>query len=261
MADRTLEVRLRNEDDTLRPETLRIRDLAEIASYVEDAVAAATGIRLEHGEDTPVLVSLTGIEGGSARLLLTLATSALAATVGIKQALISRDYSRLPMRCQKKLSEMSGYLSARGWQAELAGVSPGRALISAAHPVPAPERRTIKSVTTIYGDCVRVGGETPKAGIWLVTTKRILNIDVDPDLARVLGNHLYDCVGITGTATLDAATLDMLAFRGEALLPYRGKAADPLAAVLRIAEGSVGVWEGIDPLEYVRQLREDEEAS
>ena len=82
-----------------------------------------------------------------------------------------------------------------------------------------------------------------------------------PTSPAILGNRLYDRVGITGTATLDAATLDVLAFRGEALLPYRGKAADPLAAVLRIAEGSVGVWEGTDPLEYVRQLREDEEAS
>lgn len=227
---------------------------------MEDAVTAAADLRAEVGEDTPVLVSLTAIEEGSARLVLTLAATALAATIGMKQALVTGNYGRLPVRCQKKLADLSGYLIGRHWQAELSGLSPGRVVISAAKPIPAPERRTIKSATTIYGECVRVGGDTPKAAVRLVTTKKILNIDIDPEVARQLGNRLYDRIGIQGVATLDAATLEMLSFRGETILPYRGKAADPLASILAIAALSGDTWKGVDPTEYVRQMRQDEDA-
>lgn len=257
MSERTLEVRLRDEADTLRPETLRVRDLADIATLVEQTVIEAVGGDLEPADDGAVLVSLTAIEEGSTRLVLSLAATAAVAVADIKRAVSEGTYSKLPVKCQRKLAELSQRLAGKGWQAELSGVSPGRVVISASHPVPAPDRKTARSKTTIYGVCVRVGGETPKASIRLLTTGKQLTIDLTEDLARELGNRLYDLVGIEGMATVEASTWEMIAFRGVSLTPYRGKKADPLAATLKVARESGDVWSGVDPVEYVRGLREE----
>ncbi len=257
MPERTLEIRLRDEADTLRPETLRVKDLAEIATLVEQAVVEAVGGDSEPAEESAVLVSLTAIEEGSARLMLSLAATAAVAVADIKRAVGDGAYSRLPVKCQRKLAELSQRLAGKGWQAELSGVSPGRVVISAAYPVPAPDRKTTRSKTTIHGVCVRVGGETPKASIRLLTTGKQLTIDLTEDLARGLGNRLYDVVGIEGVATVEAGTWEIIAFRGESLTPYRGKKADPLAAALKVVRESGNVWAGVNPLDYVRGLREE----
>lgn len=243
MPEETLNIRLKNREDTLHPETLGINDLFKISKLIEEALVLTLSPdeNIESDEDDPEkkspYVSLTCIEPGSVFVKLSIPKMLLSAAVSLKLALLQSNYSELPISAQEKLANLYSYVSNRKWSVGLSGVTDGEAIISDEYPIAAPKQNTIQEITTIHGKCVKVGGdEDPRVTLRIHSTNKLMSVNVNTQLAEVLGKRLYDDIGLRGTATKDAHTLQLISFRANELLPYKGKNADPSGAIRKLAE-------------------------
>ena len=113
----------------------------------------------------------------------------------------------------------------------------------------APE---LHGMTTIYGQCVRVGGETPTASIRLLNGK-LIAAKIDTKKAIDLAMHLYSEVALEGEATWDASGSEMIGFKAEKILEY--KACDLEEAFRKLYEAGGSIWDGVDAVAYVQELR------
>ncbi len=213
------------------------------------------------GTDGPPDVSIAEVAEQSLWIKQRLSQRARTATLVILTALNTGDYSGLPSLAHKRLVDLSKLLIGQGRVAIFSGVGGLTAEISASRPVPELKPRLVRHRTTLYGHVVYVGGiKGQKATLVLVNTGKPKDIDVDSvDLVKELAKRLYDVVGVRGTAWTDMRTGDAESFVAESLTPYRGKSADSLAALDRLAVDYPDVWRDVDIPAYVSSLRDGED--
>ena len=122
-------------------------------------------------------------------------------------------------------------------------------------------RSTLKGSTTLLAHCLRVG-DTIKTELRLPQAGQFLNVDMPEAIAKALGRHFPEIVVLKGQATWDLETWQILDFKVTGIADFT--AADPYQAMQDLAAAAQGHWEGVDALEYVRELRgadEDEPSS
>lgn len=117
--------------------------------------------------------------------------------------------------------------------------------------------RKITGGTNIFGRCIEVGGNKPKAVIQLHGDQSNLLVKLTKELAKPLGRRLYEDVVIEGNAVWDAETLKLLEFEATEISTYQG--GNVVTAFKELAEAAGGRWDNVDAQEYVRELRDDEE--
>ncbi len=229
MVSPALTVTIDNGDRTLRPSGVRIRDLLRVGELIEAAVVEATGRELD--EEGVPLVTLAGVREGSLKLVLAVAAVAATTAATTLAAVGAADYSQIPPNAQDQLADLSRYLVTRDWSARLSGLTRKPVVIDAAHPVPAAKRVRLTERRTVYGECILSGGVQPKARLRLTSNRRLLWITGSEQLVQQLGTRLYDVVGVSGTAIVDARTHEVLSFQADTVTPYSGRKADPAAAL------------------------------
>ena len=246
MAQSVLSVTINNVDRTLRPSGVRIKELLRIGELIEAAVVEATGRELD--QDGGPLVTLAGVKDGSLKIALAVAAVATPTATAILGAVVTADYSRVPPNAQDELAQLSNYLIAREWSAKLSGLTDKPVVIDAANPVPVSKRVRVAERRTIYGECIQSGGVNPQAKLRLLSNRRLLSVSGSEQLVQQLGTRLYDVVGVAGTAVIDAATREVLSFQADAMTPYSGNKANPVAALNTLGEISRRV-ESVSPID------------
>jgi hypothetical protein len=240
------------------PEEVSLRELVAVLTRLDAAIQSYAVAKLEVPEG--LAVSLVDIRSGSESLVLSVPDPLLPAVVTIAESFQRGDYSALPNATYKELYELSETVVGRGWSLEIreepkvgipyASLTPEAPLAPPAAPV------QLKGTSTIHGRCLRVGGSTkPRAEIRL-DSGELLNVDLSETLAKELAPQLYEEVALEGTATWDPDTWKIEHFRVSDVLPYRKT--DPALAFRELAEAAGGRWDGVDPLDYVRTLRDEE---
>lgn len=117
------------------------------------------------------------------------------------------------------------------------------------------ELKTIRGTTTLYGLCVRAGGERKKsAQLRLLGEASLRTVQLaSTDLATRLGKRLYDKVGLSGDAEWNAYSWELESFKATKLLPFRDVGV--AAAVESVKDVAAGTLDELDALDYVRSLR------
>jgi hypothetical protein len=241
------------------PETVRAGDLAALLIHLERSVHQVMGIR---GEVSGVPLSLVRIEQGSDRLTFGVMATAVSAVVAITVAIKTGDYADIPLGAHKSLRELSELVSRREWLVEFEqdkDLGIRRAVISANSEVPDPRSMTTRGTTTIFGECVMVGGASDtRARIRLRATGQLLSIDMTEELCKELAPRLYEDVAIEGEAFWRQRDRQIVAFRATRIADYRPGSLDE--GFREMAGAAHGRWDDVDAEEYVRLLRgEDEE--
>lgn len=103
--------------------------------------------------------------------------------------------------------------------------------------------RTIKGETTIYGQLIDAGGEKPNVHI-KINGDYILIFDTSELNAKKLAQKLYEKVGLTGLATWDADTYEILSFKLNDILDY--SPGNTSKAINQLKGISSGFWDKFD---------------
>lgn len=210
------ELELKLVGEGLAPGLVKSRELAEVMTALEDAVAA-TALRQEPGIPRDALVvGLSGVAEGSIRLLFRSPSRAIvsSAFTSLAVALNTASYGDLPNAALKPLSAIVAFAARHNCAAELR--LPGReaplATLTADTRIPAPVQ--VSGSTTIYGRVIRVGGRRPRAMVETAQGETLF-CEVSREMARRLGERLYQQAEFRGTATWDADEWSLTGFKIE----------------------------------------------
>lgn len=257
---RAFHIRLSN--DGMSPETLPIRDLAQLLQAVHLLLLSADGDdddgeEVEGASDTPI-ISLAGVEAsGSASVVFASENPEEAARLfnrGMEQ-IKRRPTSAHGQRAKELFREESKRLGTviqfypRGAQAPAAEV----------RPEDEPEVTSlVNGETTIYGRLVRIGGVRPKAVIDLDEGSR-LSVNVSIGLAQKLAPYLYREVGIQGRAQWETAGWTMVHFTPDQVISF--EPGEILGAFDELAEASgPEAWKGVaDVVGAIAELRKGDD--
>jgi len=77
----------------------------------------------------------------------------------------------------------------------------------------------LKGETTIYGELIDVGGDNPNIHI-KINEDYIIIVDTNREIAKKLGNRLFDTIGLNGYAKWEIETSKILEFKLSSILDY-----------------------------------------
>ncbi len=109
-----------------------------------------------------------------------------------------------------------------------------------------PLLNIIRGNTVIYGKLTRVGGTPPKARLKLLNGEAISCI-VSEQLAKRIGNRLYEIVGLAGEAKWDADDYALLHFKAHGIAPYEEGSLKEAVRQLRDSAGNA--WQNVEDVE------------
>lgn len=245
----------RIEGDGVAPETVRLKDLYEILSLVEQTFAStAKGAGAKNSDD--LSISLVEIRDGSERTTLAMSESMYAAANQVSESIANDQFESIPVQAQAGLRKLWNRAKKSDWTFEFLPSDNGltSSSITPDHEILRPGE--VSGRTTLYGRCDRVGGaKVPTAWLTLISGETFVVALKDKQLAKKLGDRLYEIVGLEGEATWDLDDWKLNKFRAININEYQDT--DIVSAFENLAAQSGNYWDEIDPNEYVAELRAD----
>jgi hypothetical protein len=248
----------------LVPETVRASDLAELLVRLEGAITeTARALDIEFAYDTDeALVSLVRVAPGqSSDLTFGVAFPISPAVSLMTEAIASRRFTALPFDAQEHLHALSVQAIKRRWAYEfhpVNGLRVAPAVISYEFEVPKPQAvKTTSGESDIWGHLVRVGGDRHPKALLRLRNRKLFPVEVTKAIVLELQNQqlIYKDIGLAGVATWRPDDWALLSFKATAVLEYRPDETTPGETFRRLAQGSGGRWQGINPDEFVNDLR------
>jgi|GEM_PF-1816399 len=254
---------LKIEGVDVSPDTVDIGELADVLSLFRSVVVAiADGIGEQSGD---VALSLVDIKDGSDKLTLAASPRSLRATSVFVSALATNAVSSLPISSHKSIRALWKSIHSNGWDQCVFignGSAIGKGVISSDIEL-FPDSSTYRGLTTIYGECIRAGGEQRKSAQLKLLDGRSMSIRVkSKTLAIELGHRLYQVVGLSGEAVWSTKDSEMIEFRADELTPYSDRNADGtkrtfIQSLESLASSAGNRWDGIDPDAFIQEQRRD----
>lgn len=258
MSDRP-RIRVRISGKDVAPETYSASDLAEILRDFDKMIVADDRV----SSDSDVVVSLVGIEEGSALLTLAVNPTKMPLVRTITAAIETGDFREVPLSSRHSLYEVSKKAVKSGRSFEID--SPGdpavrRVSISPDRPIPEIAESVISGSTEMGGELFRIGGSNSPTAHLRLLSGDILVVSLKKqgrEFAKRLCEHLYRYVTLQGQATWRVKDRSIEAFEAEKLV----SASDLPPMVSGLLEALAGVhggeWDGVDAVEYVREARSE----
>lgn len=251
------EIEVKIYGDNVRPDTLDIKDLTLILSQFEKSLVDIMADSDKTLNRNDIVISLINIESGSVKAFLTShAANFLIATSLLSNAIDTNNYSSLPASVPKYTEELVQKVRSKKLNIDITIQSLNQTTTITPDTVVSIEKYTFAGVTTIYAQIERIGGVDPAVVIKQPNSPKALTCHIKQDIAKYLAKDLYDTVKLTGMATWDARTYDIIAFDIESIEPFENVSISDAVAKLRdIASKYFDPIEDID--EYCKKLRED----
>lgn len=268
MAERDAVLVVRLTGESVSPDSVSLSALTRLFGSLDRAVASLLPV-LSEGESEVEedderrggALSLVGVRKGSAAyylgpLRLKFRPQVLDACLATGTAVKNHDFSNLPNPAIENLRQARDVLRQFRWNARLVvrAEKPLSALMTPETSI--PEHPRMRGQTILYGMVERVGGTRPKVWLRLGNGKR-LPCKTTQDIARRLGARLYAWVGLSGTAVWDTKDLSLLEFRVEAITEYVDTPVSD--AFWELAEVAGSCFDGVDPVRFVRELRDGDD--
>jgi len=264
MADENYIIQVKLAGSDLSPLNVNARDVGRLITAVQDMLAAI--IAHENPDlglaENQVVIGLAEIREGS--YLMGFATiylaPALLAYRTITESIENGVFDNLPQRVIDALIDIRTitriygrpveFLLQNGTSAKLAQIDRDTKITNTP--------KVIKGGTTLYGRVTKVGGENPPRAKIVFLDGTELNCHItqsnDYQVARELGQRLYDTVGIRGRAAWNVRDMSLIDFTIESVLPYRAKPIMDNLGALREAVGNY--LEGVTDIDaYIHELR------
>lgn len=243
------------EGDGVSPNTVSVRDLYDVVSNLEAAIAI-TARYSGASDDDDLMLSLVDISPGSDTLTCAVSAKMYGAASVVSHGISSRDFSRIPVPAHPRLYALQRKASNASWSLGFHANGNGiaRAVIRPDDELFKPPR--IEGSTTLYGRCDRPGGERPPtARLTLLTGERVAIRLANRQLAKQIGMRLFEVIGLEGVATWNTEDWSLASFKAQRLTEYHET--DPVTAFRHLADAADGFWDTVDPDAFVADLRAD----
>ena len=230
------------------PETVRATDLAEFVTLIEDAILAADPGAKSPDRLDEAKVSLVRIEEGSNKLTFAVMLATMPIVATLCEAIASGSFERMPRASHQKFHEISKQAASRHWDVEFVADTAQHiptAVISAERPVSAPASLIIVEPTMIWGRLMRVGGAKPRGELRLLDGD-LLYFDLTTEMAKELGDRLYEEICVEGDATFEAGSRKLVGFKATRVTAYAPGKTPILETFREIARITKGCWDEVD---------------
>ncbi len=231
------------------PTTVRLSDLLGILSSIQTALMATAG-----GKKKQHHLSLVDVKKGSLKLVLEADSAITAAAKRVATAIQTRSSEGLPQPAVASVRDLQKRIKPHHWNVTLIN-SDFHSTIAYDSPVFADP--LVRGRTTIFGSVTKVGGLRPTARVLLSGSKLFTAEIVSKEIAQALARSLYEQVELHGDAWWYSSTMELTRFRVDSIGEFDPNASDPLLAFSKLSEKYGGVWDSVDPDDFVRQQREE----
>lgn len=203
MENELIEIRLAGTD--IIPGLVRSKELADIIESVEEMIASLIAKNNPDIKKDEVIIGLTNIKDGSVRLRFSssLQSLTLTAFLTIGQAITSNSFELLPSSTIKSLQKISSFSKKHNCTIGLHSLNNQDIEAYIKPDMNIQMKEPVSGETTIYGKILRVGGKKPKASVETIEGDTIY-CDLDINLAKKLGQDLYNLTALSGDATWNA---------------------------------------------------------
>ncbi len=261
--DDPIEIRLVGEN--LSPYTVSARDAGRLIAAMEQILTALVR-HGKHGQTFPeegIVLGLAAIEQGSYILRFTTPypEQVMPAYRQLGAAIHNAEFTALPSKSIEGLREVRAvarkyHANAEFWQGNrqrhrLATVTPNTAISK-------PRAPRIEEQTTLYGTVLRVGGDhPPRAQIRFLSGQEVHCRVTERDnlrVARMLGQRLYETVGLFGQVRWDGESGEIVDFRIDDVTNYRADLSEDVLAKMRQRFGKY--YQALDDIDrFVAEMR------
>jgi hypothetical protein len=238
----------------LAPDNVRVNDLIELLRAFESAVSATAEMNAKSVESLDLF--LVGVRDDGAALDLEIGDYGYNAAAICARAVTTGDMSIIPQKARIGLLSIQKRACDHKWTVSwgdgngmpIAVIAPDKELFS---------NVVVRGTTSLAGAIDRVGGsEFPTAKIVLNNGGQITASVESKTLASRIGELLYDDVIVIGEATWSANDWSLLDFKITDVKPL-DKNTDVLDTITALSNIAGDFWNGIDPDDYIEQLRAD----
>ncbi len=248
-----IQVKLNGEG--VSPGTISILDLSAISSALQNAIAKSAA-ELDLSELGCPVMALTSVREGCGifefafpkKLRKTLFATFLAISTG--------QFSEIGSEAHAELYKVSQRVLNCKFSLEIEPqprIVPKGCFISNNHPISEPVVEYTNGTTTICVEVIRVGGAKDPTAI-LSFGDENLTATVGRDLAKKLAARLYETVVLSGDATWESGNPRPVKFNINAISEFQDTPIDQ--AFQGLADLCGDLWDDVDAVEYVRELRE-----
>lgn len=242
----------------VRPDTVRARELLSLLMKLESALSVTA--RSSGAGDESLHISLVDVRGGNGasaygdKAIFAADEAMTRAAKKVSDAINDQDSSLIPPQAVFTLLDMHKAASKRDWSI---GLRNGTfAAIMEPHKDVFRDA-VFRGKTSIFAHLTSVGGRKPTAHIRLQGGQKITADVQTVALAQRLGAYLYRDMVLIGEAAWSVKDMSIRKFRIEAIGSYDADNADPLGAFEEIRKITGDVWQGVDPDEYINDLRKE----
>lgn len=243
-------------------------DVEELFSLIRGFRGALAAYAASDRKEDDVFLALVGLSDSTNNTdTLTLAGSPESLNYATKlvAALSSNRLDWIPERSRQHLKNVWDTIFSNGWDAcefEGNGSHIGHAVIRSERELfPAP--LTLRGGTVLYGSCIRAGGESRRTAQLRLLDGSLITIRLKTqDLAKRLGERLYQTVGLRGEAIWSGPNRELAKFRADELTPYTDRDTPEhkrsiVESFEALAKAAGNRWDNVDPDEFIAEQRRD----
>lgn len=244
------------ENKSIRPETVKAGDIADILKAIESMVESQVFQTYPEAKREQVIVGFTNIRAASVDLQFysPYENVAKSSFQQLGQAIEANNFSGLSKPSFKAALAVSEFSRKYQCDAEFIHQNEERTLLAKITPNTRIEQpATLRGETTVYAKVVRVGGKEPKVEIETVDGLTLF-CDAPLDAVTRLGSKLYQIVGLVGVARWDYTLSKIEEFSIKDVTEYEKvpfkQAMDELASVTQQYYSKIS-----DVEQYISEIR------
>jgi Fe-S cluster biosynthesis and repair protein YggX len=208
----------------ITPQTIKSKDLAEIASSFEQSIIEIILQQNPSLIGNEIAISLVQIDEGSAkfRFISSIVLGTIAFTT-LTDSISTNQFDNLPPRALEVIRTISKFTQVKNCVAEFRSNLQSNeplAIINPETQKSLPKVHFINGETTLYGTVEKVGGAEPRVVLRL-SGKETISCETTPDIAKNLGKRLYEFVGVQGRAKWQYGQTVLESFKINEILEYK----------------------------------------
>lgn len=236
----------------ISPQDMDIKELFAWLLDYKDALNGMVSQLFPNLDPDSLLLSLIKIRGNSIEAVFTsnYSNEIQQASQEMHKDIENKDFTRTPVSTRMALSRLIKKAEEKNCTVEIYPDSTNRKVKAKISPedtaLLSPEVSKIQGTSVLFGEVITVGGAEPGSKLRL-SDGTLFSVKLTRELAKNLGDRLYEDVSLRGVATWDSNTLTLLNFRAEEIMPY--KKTPMRDAVKAIHEADPDAWADVDDVD------------